>query len=143
MYCLYVTIFLMSFSSVALMTTLPDILGDMKTGLKTFPIVYGKKITLIIALILVIFSFIISMINNDPIASTAAIVSIPFFFFATFRGLDKDILRSIRYPIFLLNFFVLPFYPFLSVPIIIIYYLSKYYYWYRFGLHYPTFLVDD
>jgi hypothetical protein len=51
-------------------------------------------------------------------------------------------LRAIRYPIFILNFFVLSVYPWLFVPLVLTYYVSKYYYWHRFNLHYPTFLVE-
>lgn len=130
------------FSSVSLLTTLPDIKGDSSSGDKTFPIVFGKNTTLFIALIFIIFAFIIALQNNDPLASTATLVSIPFFIFAFIRRMDKDILRAIRYPIFILNFFVLSIYPWLFVPLAITYYLSKYYYWHRFDLHYPTFLVE-
>jgi hypothetical protein len=56
--------------------------------------------------------------------------------------MDKDILRAIRYPIFILNFFALSVYPWLFVPLVLTYYVSKYYYWHRFNLHYPTFLVE-
>ena len=44
---------------------------------------------------------------NDPLGSIVAIVSFPFFLFALFRVYDKDILRTIRYPIFIMNFFVI------------------------------------
>ena len=37
----------------------------------------------------------------------------------------------------------LSYYPWLVVPLLCTYYLSKYYYWHRFDLHYPTFLVDN
>jgi hypothetical protein len=41
-----------------------------------------------------------------------------------------------------LNFFTLSIYPWLFVPLLVTFYLSKYYYWHRFDLHYPTFLID-
>ena len=130
------------FSSVSLLTTLPDMVGDSSSGDKTFPIVFGKGITLLISLVLIIIAFIVALENNDPLASTATLVSIPFFIFAFVRRMDKDVLRAIRYPIFILNFFVLSVYPWLFIPLAITYYVSKYYYWHRFNLHYPTFLVD-
>ena len=130
------------FSSVSLLTTLPDMVGDSSSGDKTFPIVFGKGITLLISLVLIIIAFIVALENNDPLASTATLVSIPFFIFAFIRRMDKDVLRAIRYPIFILNFFVLSVYPWLFIPLAITYYVSKYYYWHRFNLHYPTFLVD-
>ena len=134
--------YILCFSSVSLLTTLPDIKGDESSGDQTFPIVFGKGITLFISLLFVGIAFILGIKNNDPLASTASLVSIPFFIFAFIRRLDKDILRAIRYPIFILNIFVLTIYPWLFVPLVITFYISKYYYWHRFNLHYPTFLVD-
>ena len=56
--------------------------------------------------------------NEDPLASTSIIVSMPFYAFALFRQLDKDIIRAIRYPIFTLNFFVMGIYPWLFIPVV-------------------------
>ena len=97
---------------------------------------------MIISLILICLAFAYALYHKDPIASTATLVSIPFFFMTVIRRMEKDVLRAIRYPIFILNFFALSVYPWLFLPLIITFYLSKYYYWHRFDLHYPTFLVD-
>mgnify|MGYP001184480486 CR=1 FL=1 len=137
------TPYILCFSAVSLMTNIPDIRGDKSANAITFSVKYGRKLTSLIALLLVLIAFCISYYIQDPIASTASITSIPFFIFAFVRNLDKDVLRSIRYPIFLLNFFLFALYPWLIVAVTIVYYLSKYYYWHRFNIHYPTFLVDD
>ena len=134
--------YILCFSAVSLLTTLPDMKGDVESGDKTFPIVYGNIPAMILSLILICSSFVFSLYNQDPIASTATLVSIPFFVMMVFRRMHKDVLRAIRYPIFIINFFALSVYPWLFVPLIITYYLSKYYYWHRFELHYPTLLVD-
>ena len=131
------------FTAVSLMTNIPDIKGDTSESANMFSVVFGRRTTSIIATLIVILAFYLSYENSDPIASTASLSSIPFFMFALFRNLDKDILRAIRYPIFLLNFFVFAVYPWLFVSVFIIYYISKYYYWHRFDLHYPTFLVEN
>jgi hypothetical protein len=97
---------------------------------------------LLLALIFFCVAFVFSLHHGDPLASTASLVSIPFFVFSVIRRFKQDVLRAIRYPIFILNFFTLSIYPMLFIPIAITFYLSKYYYWHRFDLHYPTFLVD-
>ena len=137
------TPYVLCFTAVSLMTNIPDIKGDASESANTFSVVFGRRTTSIIATLIVILAFYLSYENSDPIASTASLSSIPFFMFALFRNLDKDILRAIRYPIFLLNFFVFAVYPWLFVSVFIIYYISKYYYWHRFDLHYPTFLVEN
>ena len=54
-----------------------------------------------------------------------------------------DILRIVKYPIFIFNFFIATIFPFLAIAVIILFYISKYYFWHRFDIHYPTFLVEN
>ena len=135
--------YILCFTAVSLMTNIPDIKGDVSEGANTFSVKFGRRVTSILATFIVMIAFYLSYQNSDPIASTASLSSIPFFIFALIRDLDKDILRAIRYPIFLLNFFAFVVYPWLFISVLIIYYFSKYYYWHRFNLHYPTFLVEN
>jgi len=139
----YMIPYVLCFTAVSLMTNIPDINGDLTENARTFSVVFGRRTTTFFATLSVGIAFYLSYNNSDPVASTASISAIPFFFFALFRNLDRDILRAIRYPIFLLNFFVFAIYPWLLVSVFIIYYFSKYYYWHRFDLHYPTFLVEN
>ena len=135
--------YLLCYLAVCLLTDIPDIKGDQSSHYNTFAISFGINNTVIISLILVLSSFIYSLIFRDPLASTSIAVCIPFFVYAVFRNFQKDILRAIRYPIAILNLFMMFVYPYLFIGILIIFYLSKYYYWHRFNLHYPTFLVND
>ena len=139
----YMLPYILCFSAVSLLTTLMDFQGDDNGDIRTFPIDIRYTTFLFISLLMVSIALYFSLKHSDPLASTAILVSLPFFLFAAIRGLNKDILRAIRYPIFILNFFALSFYPWLIVPLFCTYYLSKYYYWHRFDLHYPTFLVDN
>jgi len=63
--------------------------------------------------------------------------------FVAFRRLPKDIIRSIRYSILIFNIFALSYYPWLFIPLIITYYVGKYYYWHRFDLHFPTLILEN
>ena len=139
----YIIPFIFAYGSVVLLANIPDIKGDQAIDKNTLTVVFGKKNTIIIATLLCFFSLLVGLYIEEPLSSTASLSSIPFFLFALLRGENKDITRSIRYPIFLLNFYVLTIYPLLVFPILLFYYLSKYYYWHRFSLHYPTLLVED
>ena len=86
--------------------------------------------------------FIFSIYSNDPLLSVLSICCLPFLLYALFRNLNKDLVRSVRYPIFICNFFIFTIYPYISIPLILIFYTSKYYYWHRFDIHFPTFLVE-
>jgi len=135
--------YVFTFSSIILLI----IINDMKNGYLFINQKDGKFFNelffLISPLFLISISLVVSLSLNDPLLSTANIVFFPFFIFSGFRRFNKDIIRSIRYPIFIINFFALSYFPWYSIPLLITYYLSKYYYWHRFNWHYPTFLVED
>ena len=93
--------------------------------------------------IALLISLYISFVLKDALLSTCIIVSFPFFIYSLFRSFYKDILRSVRYPLAIINLFIAFIYPSLFIAIFILFYICKYYYWHRFNIHYPTFLVDD
>ena len=103
----------------------------------------SKKNISIIALLLILIALIIALILKDPLASTAIATSIFFFIYSFIRSKKKDFLRAIRYTIAIFNFFIITVYPLLFFTLVILFYLSKYYYWHRCNIHYPTFLVDE
>ena len=92
---------------------------------------------------LIIVGFLIAYYNHDPIGTTTLSVSFPFYLFLSLRGAERDIIRAIRYPMFLLNFFLFTIYPLLMIPMTIVYYASKYYYWHRFDIHFPALAIND
>ena len=103
----------------------------------------NRRITVSISTILLLFVLVISLYINDPLLSICTLVSFPFYIYALLRNMDKDIIRAIRYPLFIFNFFVATIFPYLAIAVIIVFYISKYYYWHRFNIHYPTFLIDN
>ena len=135
--------YVLGFSAVSLLATLPDIKGSTPLYTRDYPTVLGTSTSLLLSLFMIIIALYYSIKHSDPLASTATLVSLPFFVFVSLRRLKKDIIRAICYPIFIINFFTLSYYPWLVVPLLCTYYLSKYYYWHRFDVHYPTFLVDN
>ena len=94
-------------------------------------------------IILVSISFYLGFINSDPLISIISITSIGFNFYSFFRFYKKDMVRSLIYPLALFNIFLMTIFPYLFIFHFILFYISKYYHWHRFDLHYPTFLVDS
>ena len=135
--------FLFAYASVVLLANIPDYDGDKAINKNTIAVILGRKVTIIIATSLCLISFLMGLYIDEPLSTTSSLTSLPFFFFALLRGEEKDVIRAIRYPIFLLNFYVFTIYPLLIFPVMISYYISKYYYWHRFSIHYPTLLVDN
>ena len=93
--------------------------------------------------LIMLIVFICSFIFNNPFLSISSICSLPFLLYALLRNFDKDLSRSVKYPLFIFNFFISTIYPYLFIPLILIFYISKYYYWHRFDIHFPTFLVEN
>lgn len=98
---------------------------------------------LLLSLILILLCFIMGLANNDPLLSIVSITSVGFYFYSFLRAKQKDIIRSFIYPLALFNIFLMTIFPYLFIFHYILFYISKYYYWHRFNIHYPTFLVDN
>jgi len=139
----FIFLFLLIYGAVVLAINILDQEGDRKRNRITIPQYFGIRFTSIIALLMFLFSFFIGLYLKEPLSVVCSISSIPFFLYLIFRGKEKDVIRSIRYPILLINFYLFMIFPLLFYPIVITYYISKYYYWHRFSLHYPTLLVDN
>ncbi len=135
--------YLLCYSATSMLTTIPDLKGDQETGAKTFPLQFGQWTTIFIGTLFVMSAFLLGYKLSDPVSTTAALVSLPFYGVALIRNKIKDVLRAIRYSILVLAVFVMSIYPLLFPAVFVVFYLSKYYYWHRFDLHYPTFLVDN
>ena len=139
----YLTPFLLLCGAVVLAVNILDQEGDRLSNRCTIPQNIGVRFTSIIAFLMCFLSFLIGLYIEEPLSVVCSISSVPFFLFLIFRGKEKDIVRAVRYPILLVNFYIFMIFPLLFYPIVITFYLSKYYYWHRFSLHYPTLLVDN
>ena len=131
--------YLLSYFSINLLYELSY--SNNKSNTSIVSAKYRKKV--LFSTILIVFSLCLSLYLDDALLSSVLVVSIPFFLYALIRGMKKDIERVMKYPIAILNIFVMFIYPVLFLIIFVTFYISKYYYWHRLDVHYPTFLVDD
>ena len=80
----------------------------------------------------------------DPVVSHYALIILPFYIYGLFRGLPKDSIRSFIYPIMVINILLSwTLFPYLFLFVFIVFYISKYYYWHRFDMHFPKFVIDE
>ena len=97
-----------------------------------------------LSLAMMIILFFLSFNVNDPILTHFSIIVIPFLFYSSFRSKNRDFIRSYSYPIMIMNILISwTLFPFLLIFQLIIYYLSKYYYWHRFDIHFPKFAIEE
>jgi len=139
--CFAILPYLLSFLAIMINFTL--VKDDNFSNFKIYTFNWKNKIISFSTLFLISIGLVLALNNKDPLASTAIIVYISFFIYAFVRGLDKDLIRSVTYSISILNFFIITLYPYLFIGVFILFYLSKYYYWHRFNIHFPTFLVKN
>ena len=102
--------FICAYSSVVMLANIPDEEGDQQNMKNTFTVVYGSRYTVLFASLLCLLSFCFGFYLQEPLSTISSLSALPFFLFALFRGKKKDIIRSIRYPIFLLHFYVFTIY---------------------------------
>ena len=110
---------------------------DLEYSLKRY------DLSISICLLLLILSLVMGIINHDPLLSIVVITSITFYFYSFLRSEYKDLIRSFTYPLAIFNLFLMTIFPYLFIFHFILFYISKYYNWHRFDIHYPTFLVDN
>ncbi len=125
--------------AVSLLTHIPDLRGDLKAKMRTFPAVYGKQKTALWALLFVILCVLFSAILSDYILLTAAIISLPFFLRFYYNGKKETAEFAVKISIFALALGIgLTWLPFLIL-IGLYYPFARWYHAKRLGLDYPRF----
>lgn len=125
--------------AVYLLTTLPDIPGDRAAGKVTFGVKYGVKATTYLAAVFELTAVILSFWLRDYILCIPAIMAFPLFLVAAARQQMTDILRAIKFTVLFASLAVCVKYPAYFVVILVVFFVSKWYYRKRFNLDYPKF----
>lgn len=134
---LYALPYVLAVAGVFVNTTIIDLEGDKSTGEVTTAVFFGKYISYILSLVLIILSLLASIIfRNYPCLITAAI-SLPLFVLALIKQDTKTTTLSFRLPPFLLALIAGYYYPPYLLWLISILLLMKFYYKKRFGYDYP------
>jgi len=130
--------YLFAVSAIFVNTTVLDIEGDRKCGYKTTGVLLGKTNSARLALLLIIACIISAVITVDYICLIPALISLPLFFLAGFKGSERDIQLSIRIggPLLILIVgIIFPYFLLLSLLVLI---FLRIYYKKIFGIIYPN-----
>ena len=100
-------------------------------------------VLLMVATALVILAVFTGYANRDPVISTAAMISLPFYIVADIYRRPGDLSRGVRYSIMILIIFAGARYPLIYLPILALYYVARFYYARRYGLEYPAFAPES
>ncbi len=121
-----------------LCTTLPDMKGDKKTGKITFPVRYGIRPTLSWSLGFEAASVLLSLAFRNWMLFIPALVALPFFIKARKSVSVSGAVGATKLSILALAGSVCMAAPLVLVPVLGVFFLSKWYYRKRFGFDYPS-----
>ena len=121
-------------------TIIPDIPGDIAAGEHTIGTRYGARFTAWFALVCDSLAAILGGLALDPIIAAAGVLAWPFFAVSAFKLNDFTVKFSYRVASFILALLVGLRFPAFAVAAIAVFYLTKAYYRFRFGIRdYPSF----
>lgn len=135
--------YLLAWTAIAILTTIPDQEGDENSDKVTISVRLKNRTTTIISFGFLIISFGLSLYFQDPIISLPILLTIPLFIITIYKPTIAWVLRTIRFPVLFLALMLCCEFPLFFIVILINYYLCKIYYVFRFNLNYPTFHIDE
>ncbi|MFQ6615568.1 MAG: UbiA family prenyltransferase [Fidelibacterota bacterium] len=139
----YAVPYVLLFVAISILTAVPDREGDRGAGKKTFALRFGVGATVALSTAFVGAAAVLGYLLNDPVISTGSTIALPFFLVALVFSRMDHVVRAIRYPVLILAIFVSVKYPWLFVALVVVYFGSKVYYYFRFNIDYPTFHVSQ
>jgi len=123
--------------------------SDPEKDKKAFVVRFGLAATIYIGLFLNILATAISFYFHDEVIFYPAFFSLPFYVWAAFKVQKVDMIRAVKYPVFILvitmcfKWGVETSNQYLFLGVACLYFLAKLYYRQRFGVNYPTLAVDE
>lgn len=126
-------------AAVFLNTTLPDIEGDAKTGKVTFGVRFGIKKTARWALILEVLTVGLALVFRDWLLFIPALFVLPLFVLGALKPVLPYVMRATKFSVLALAVMISVYFPWYLVPIVVVFFLSKWYYRKRFDFNYPNF----
>lgn len=94
------------------------------------------------ATILMIAALVTGFYFRDPVSSTAAAVILPFLFVAVIGKGIRHLMRLRFYGIFIPAMFIASRFPWFLIPLVIVFYTTRFYNFYKFQIVYPSFGID-
>jgi hypothetical protein len=124
--------------AVFLNTTLPDAAGDQSTGKITFGVRYGLTLTVRMACIFEIFAVGFALVSGAWLLFITGMLVLPLFIHSAIRCRLKDSVRATKFSVLALACAVCIVYPLFCIPVVFIFFFSKWYYRRRFDFDYPS-----
>lgn len=102
-----------------------------------------KNIQTVVAILLLLFCSFSGYISDDPVLSTASIVSLPFLVVLLFGKHVRHLERAKFYPIFIFAMFVVSLEAWFLISLLLLFFILRCYNYLRYQSVYPTFGVTN
>ncbi len=129
--------FFLAVASIYAITTIPDIAGDKLSGKRTIAVLFGKQVSLLIALALVLLSAVVAYRSGFILLCLLSLVSGLTVLAAIVTRSERVTLAAAKTPILLLSLLAGYFYPVYLLFIIVLVAVTRLYYARRFNMTYP------
>ena len=122
------------------------VIASLRTSTVTNETTPDQKITYshigahgILGTVFIIIAVFLGYRFGDPVISTSAIISLPFFLVLLIKPRMDHLNRTNYYPILILAIFVVIRYPWFFIPLLVLFHFCRFYYYFRYQVVYPTF----
>ncbi len=129
-------------AAIYLNTTLPDIDGDRAARKMTIGVKYGFTVTAGAASVLLAGAVATGWVTGDPYIAVPSAMALPLFVKMAFTGRMEDVARATKIGVLLLALAAVVVCPPYLVLLMVLFFGSKPYYRFRFGITYPSFQVQ-
>jgi len=126
-------------TSLYLLTILPDAAGDRSSGKVTFCVKYGEKTAIYLAGLLYTLSFLLALINNDHLILFIDFLLSYFMLRLIISTQISAAIRAIKMAVFFFSIIICIKFPLYILPMILVFFMTRYYYQRRFDYDYPNF----
>ena len=134
--------YLLAFTAVSILTTIPDMEGDKASGKITFALKFGVNKAAAVSMSMCLLSTLIGWFTNDRIIFWAALLSSPVYVIAFFHQGRESVLLTVKFSIFILSLAVGLRFPWYLAVMGGYFFFGRWYYRSRFDMIYPSFRLE-
>jgi len=132
--------YLLGYGAILLVYTIP--IENMESGGKVIPDSSYRFRIVITGVLLLVLAMGSGIYRDDPVLSTAAVVSLPFYIVALFDNHVRHVQRLRFYPAFIFTGFIASREAWYFMAAVLLFYFLRHFYYFRLGIIHPSFGVD-
>jgi 1,4-dihydroxy-2-naphthoate octaprenyltransferase len=130
--------YLLAILAVYFYTTIPDRAGDQAAHKTTVAVKWGVDNTILAGVWTDMGAIVASVFVRDWIILTASLLALPFFIRACRKKNNESVLQTNKFAILFLSLLICVRFPIYLALVVALYFFSKWYYWHRFHITYPS-----